>query len=258
MDKEQLKKMGKDPRYIKGIYNYCDSWCERCNYTSFCMNYQMSEDVYTDTETGDISNEKFWNHLSDAFRIAMEMIAEDAEKIGIDLEQLKNEADDYDVEEEFERTNNHPLMIESSSYPDTVDDWFKNNEVLFEEKEVELNEFAELDLPDTEDNFIELTDIISVINWYKTLIPSKLFRAIGGRDANVEEDDDYPKDSDGSCKVALISIERSIAAWHKMLNHFPEEEDSILGLLIQLARLMNNIKSEFPNAMSFVRPGFDE
>ena len=29
--------------FIPGIYNYCDSWCERCLYTSRCMNFAMGK-----------------------------------------------------------------------------------------------------------------------------------------------------------------------------------------------------------------------
>ena len=26
-------------RFITGIYNYCDYWCERCHFTRQCRNY---------------------------------------------------------------------------------------------------------------------------------------------------------------------------------------------------------------------------
>ena len=30
-----------DPRFISGIYNYCDRWCERRHFTSRCLNYEQ-------------------------------------------------------------------------------------------------------------------------------------------------------------------------------------------------------------------------
>ncbi len=30
MEKERLKMLAEDPRFIQSIYNYCDRWCERC------------------------------------------------------------------------------------------------------------------------------------------------------------------------------------------------------------------------------------
>jgi hypothetical protein len=65
------------------------------------------------------------------------------------------------------------------------------------------------------------------------------------------------RDSDGSAKVALIAIDRSIAAWGAMRNHFPEQEDTILDLLVHLDRLRRKIEKTFPDARAFVRPGFD-
>lgn len=65
------------------------------------------------------------------------------------------------------------------------------------------------------------------------------------------------KDSDGSAKVALIGIDEGVAAWATLHKHFPEEEDSILKLLVHLERLRRHSEKEFPNARAFVRPGFD-
>jgi hypothetical protein len=72
------------------------------------------------------------------------------------------------------------------------------------------------------------------------------------------EDEEYPKDSDGSAKVALIAIERSMAAWTHMHTHFPSHQDQILDILNQLDRLRKRVETIFPEARNFVRPGFDE
>ena len=48
MDKERMDELAGDPRFIPGIYNYCDRWCERCELASRCLNYAMSQD-----ESGD-------------------------------------------------------------------------------------------------------------------------------------------------------------------------------------------------------------
>jgi len=28
--------VSRKPRYLSGLYNYCDRWCERCEYTRQC------------------------------------------------------------------------------------------------------------------------------------------------------------------------------------------------------------------------------
>lgn len=50
MDKEQMKKLAENPKFISGIYNYCDRWCERCPFTSRCMNFALDEEQFGDSE----------------------------------------------------------------------------------------------------------------------------------------------------------------------------------------------------------------
>jgi len=59
MDKERLKKLADNPNNIQGIYNYCDRWCERCTFTSRCLNYDISEEQYDSPESKDVSNKVF-------------------------------------------------------------------------------------------------------------------------------------------------------------------------------------------------------
>ena len=66
------------------------------------------------------------------------------------------------------------------------------------------------------------------------------------------------KDSDGSAKVALIGIDRSIAAWRLMQLSLPAVAASMVTLLMQLEVLRRRIERSFPEARGFVRPGFDE
>jgi hypothetical protein len=71
------------------------------------------------------------------------------------------------------------------------------------------------------------------------------------------EENDFPKDSDGSTKVALLGIDSSVHAWGVVLHHLPEQEDSILPMLSLLEQLRGLVETVFPRAPSFKRPGFD-
>lgn len=35
----------KTDRFISGIYNYCDYWCERCAFTRRCRNFAMGDEI---------------------------------------------------------------------------------------------------------------------------------------------------------------------------------------------------------------------
>ena len=48
-----------------------------------------------------------------------------------------------------------------------------------------------------------------------------------------------------------------LPAWLTMREHFPEEGDEILDMLVVLDRIRRRTEKEFPDARSFVRPGFD-
>jgi hypothetical protein len=100
---------------------------------------------------------------------------------------------------------------------------------------------------------------VDVIRWYQHQIYVKLKRAYHSiQDEKLEELDDFPKDSDGSTKVALIGIDRSISAWGEILKFLPNQKENILGIIAHLERLRNRTEADFPDARAFVRPGFDE
>ena len=261
MDKEHIKKLAQNPDFISGIYNYCDRWCERCPFCSRCMNYALSEEQFSDPEARDIHNEKFWEKLRETFQVTLEMLKEMAEQEGIDLDSL-------DVEETAEEDERIEEIAESNeccraarAYGEMVNRWFDAATDLFEEKGDELSLKAQLELPnaDPAGEAVSLKDAVEVIRWYQHQIYVKLMRAVRGKlEERTEIDDDFPKDSDGSAKVALIAIDRSIAAWGELRNQFHEQEDDILDLLVHLDRLRRNVENEFPDSRAFVRPGFDD
>jgi hypothetical protein len=135
---------------------------------------------------------------------------------------------------------------------------------VFESKNAELETLESLDLPgaDPLGTAIQITDAIAVIRFDQLLIRTKVLRAVDAiefdRTLDADADAAIPRDSDGSAKVALISLDRSIASWVVLREQLPAEEKPILGLLVHLARLRREIESQFPAARSFVRPGFDD
>jgi hypothetical protein len=58
--------------------------------------------------------------------------------------------------------------------------------------------------------------------------------------------------------VALIGIDRSIAAWRMMQLSLPRRGESIVPLMLQLERLRQRLEKSFPQARDFIRPGFDQ
>ena len=73
-----------------------------------------------------------------------------------------------------------------------------------------------------------------------------------------EVENGYQKDSEGSAKIALIAIEKSMAAWIRMIGLMPSSEDTALDALSILSQIKQKGLEEFPKAMDFKRPGFDD
>lgn len=258
--------MAKNPNHIIGIYNYCDRWCERCTYTSKCLTYAMEQEdpLKDDPEANDMKNKKFWNRISDSFQLTMEMLRDDAERLGIDLEAIPDDPKlDKLIKDRDELAHNHPVTKKAKKYMLMVKDWLDGSGKLFEMKADELQHKLILELKDEDpDKDVELIqDAVDVIQWYFMQIGVKLTRGFSSRfldEAEGWDDEDMLKDSDGSTKVSLIGIDRSIAAWGTMLNQFPEQEETILNMLVHLEQLRKSVEKEFPDARSFKRPGFDD
>lgn len=262
MNKNDILRLAKDPRCISGIYNYCDRWCERCPFTSRCLTYAIETEHTGETATNDIHNKAFWNKLQLIFQQTKEMITELAMKRGIDLNSLDTESVSNEISFQIDELKNHALSLSARYYSEMVDMWFESEYSFLEQRQSELNTMLKLgigaDKPYTEAD--KISDAIEVIRWYQHQIYVKLLRALTQDEFISEEEENnlLQNVSDGSALVALIGIDRSIGAWGRLQEHFPEKIDNILDILLHLDRLMKKIEHEFPNARRFRRPGFDE
>ena len=237
MRRRNLTELANNPDLISGIYNYCDRWCERCPLTSRCLVYATEQEDDDSPECRDIRNEAFWNKLGSIFQETRKMIAEWAKEAGVNLTEPTAE-DEARHRRKRQLVDNHPLVRSGKKYANAASDWFRE----FDQSAVEQSE----------------QDAREVIQWYQYQIAVKTIRALSGRREDLEEDPGIPKDSDGSAKVALIGIDRSIAAWRLMQLSLPERADSVVPLILQLERLRQSLEKNFPEARDFVRPGFDE
>jgi len=248
-----LTELARNPDLISGIYNYCDRWCERCPLSSRCLLYASElEDDDGSPESRDIQNEAFWKKLSSIFRETQGMLKEWADEAGVDLNEIKDE-DDLNLRRKRRQADKHALATAGKKYANAASDWFREFD--------QIEEVSDLAATETEvDEADRLVDAREIIHWYQYQIAVKTIRALSSRfeECEFDEVDDYPRDSDGSAKVALLGIDRSIAAWRLVQMSISERSESIVPLILQLERLRQRTERQFPNARSFVRPGFDE
>lgn len=267
-------------RFIPSIFNYCDYWCARCPFTRRCRNFAMGQELETEQKAtpNDVTNMAFWNSLAGKLNEASMVqssnpwLQSDWRDEGGDANAFLHEGEDDAEMDEFMRqeealrkkVEEHQLPRMAMEYMHRVQAWLTAADPDLKGLAQEWLEAAKI--PDQDSDFEELArtvgDMIEVITWYHTFLFPKISRAIhsilelrAGDRGILAKTDQY--DANGSGKVVLIAVERSIAAWMFLREQLPKQEDSILSILVLLGRIRNGIHEEIPGAKKFLRPGFD-
>ena len=230
---------------IDFISAYCDGWCERCAFTERCSHYAVK--VAESMCDGDLNAA-----MELAIGAPQPVHGQREPTIG---ERLMEELGEFTVSEkemkEYERLEEgrdarlerNPLTKMVHTYTMRAVDW------LTEHRERLLAEADPV-----------LREALDIVGWDVWLVGAKIHRALHGRDESRtgEMPDDHPIQNDwnGSAKVALISLARSESAWRTIAQATGDERSS--GFADGVGHLRRRVEHEFPNAMAFARPGFDD
>jgi hypothetical protein len=247
--------------YIEGIYNYCDRWCEKCRFTANCLLFTQESKIKTFEilHNGDLSgiDEVFDKEID---RMENEYF-DDEEENENDLEEdffnsINNENEDFTERKEESEKTKHPIE-------DLVDEYFIKSFSLIKSLSAKYK-FVNDSKEDLEGPVAQkIFNDFEVFSWYHAFISAKIKRALGDLEDIENEDDDDMKeihisDMNGSAKIGVISIKRSIDALnnlHESLDGFSSEVEE---LLVLLGKMLNFADDLFPNSMEFKRPGFDD
>lgn len=230
--------------YIKGIYNYCDRWCEKCAFTSRCCSFAFEKKMTEATNEKNMDKDTLWKLVKNFYA---EIKPTEGEIELVDLMHLED-LPEFNFNTDFPENGGRNeeeenfLFKSAQSYAFETYKWIESY----------ADEVSQLELDDTQKG--NLIDAIEVVQRYAFFISAKLLRAL-----DTESIDETPVDSDenGSAKVALISISRSITAWSVIRSIFKFDQDCSVKFLGQLISLRRQIEQIFPRAMEFIRPGFD-
>lgn len=226
---------------IDFISAYCDRWCERCRFTSRCSSYAV--DVATAMCDGDVA-------------AAIELAVGHPHPVGppepepgshddiLDAEPTAQEmaAATKEQRERDARADDSRLMRVGRATTLMAHRWLSARRKSLESGADPI-----------------LREAIDTAGWDATFILPKIHRAIDGRDRSLHGDqDEHPVQNDwnGSAKVAMLCLERSESAWQAIAQ--ATRDDTPAGVAHALWGLRQLMQSEFPRAMHFVRPGFDE
>jgi hypothetical protein len=245
--------------FIPGIFNYCDKWCSRCEFKKRCS-------VYVDDNRGtnDLPNEALIMMITDKLKALSEILEHSSQLVSQTSEVVRKEfafAGNNEMEKPSYVEVKNSLMAKANEYEWHTASWLAERKV--DESIRIFGEKLDLQLLTADEVALELATLqewLDEIEHFMTFIPAKIKRAIASarRQNQMDFGNGFPRDSDGSAKIAILAIKQSIEIWERLMAHFPELEDDCLDFLARLQQLKDLALKEFPNAMNFIRPGFDE
>lgn len=236
---------------IPDIFSYCDRWCERCAFTARCLQFQVEsgeQQSGSALQEFDALNAGFWQEMGEALVNAMRYIREMATRQGLGVDDLQKETVlSEPPDSKYRNAREHPCSAAALLYAGMVNEWFAVVDDVFEEESLLMN-------PDQP----SFSEPVEIIKHYQYFIYPKIVRAVEGRMNDIASGINEPdNDANGTAKIALITIDRSLAAWSLLYTGLPSQADSTLSLLVHLDRLRRSVEVVFPAARSFIRPGLD-
>lgn len=237
-----MKNSPNENDFISGVHNYCDRWCDRCEFTGRC---QVFADERVSADDDELGPDELVRKLSDIFAETKKMLLETADELGIDPLAISDDEFTAIREREKRFVNDDELSHLAESY------WRSARELLQRSDDW---------LP--ADTLDEITfDALEVLHWYLFFIAAKINRGLRGLldDEGFEDGEaliDSQSDANGSVKVGLIAIERSVRAWTSLLEI--SNFQGIRPMIELLEKITRLLEIRFPLARDFIRPGFDE
>jgi hypothetical protein len=217
--------------FIVGVFNYCDSWCEKCAFTSRCR-------VFADRAEMEARMDRSYTAIVDAPPLPQEVEPPPPRWMQELIAEMNEACANPPSAEEWERIRprippDHVAVTQrAEQYGFSVHEWLNRRDSM------------------------PTDDAGDAIAWFQFLISAKTQRAL-----TVWPDEDpgiSPSDADGSAKVALIGIERSHAAWLALVEHGVVSASEAAPFIADLVWLGEALERLRPRARAFVRPAFDE
>lgn len=217
-------------------FNYCDSWCDRCAFTSRCR-------VFADAREMEAAHDPNLQPVVTAPEHPMDTPPPPPPWLQELLEEM-DEASRNPIPDETcisrvlrEVPERDAIDGRAEAYSRRVRAWFDTH--TFEQS------------PDA-------GDPRDVIAWFHFMIHVKAMRALHGLAEDDPSERDFPPDHDGSAKVALLGIDRSLMAWRDLADVGIASACDVAPFIEDLEWLRAALERTFPKARAFMRPGFDE
>ncbi len=206
----------------------------------------------------DLQNVKFWENIDSKKEETLDFVNRQANENGVDISDIEKieRGKKFDLFQGMSQTNE--VLKVGRKYEDQVDDWFDD---ACEKYPIRAESLTDSNLKLAKNsgfkNVDEINDAIEIIFRYQLQIYLKLSRAFFSKGKEDEGSQDG-NDSDGAARMIMEMLNRSLVSWKIIYDAFTNEQETILLVMFTLISMRNRILKEFPDVMSFIRPGFDE
>ncbi|MEJ5263520.1 MAG: hypothetical protein WHT45_12605 [Ignavibacterium sp.] len=240
--------------FIDGIYNYCDRWCERCNFTDRCRLFYLE----TERNVQHIINDEdpqdpnvFTKDIEESLSETMNMISEKMEEMNIDPEDIDD--------------NNFPIEYDYDAYPiNILASNFKDSMGLIEELHnfYGLNTIDAIDKNTMTNELKEIKENLSILSWYSPMVYVKIKSLIRANEDYKTEDDEEIKEIIKeeifvTGKLLYIALTKSLSALSNLHEYCSELSDQIIDMMILLTKIKDDLLKMYPEIPDYKRPYFD-
>jgi hypothetical protein len=261
-------------RYIDGIDNYCDRWCERCNWGLRCRVFDQIErddrrharrgQTPQDSQSADSVLEDVGRNLAKVHRL----LSRFARREGINLGELANKAS-QDIQgsqpneagwHDQPGAADQPLVRQADAFMIGCRKLLDRLRSSFDESADDLrSRKGFMDVAGETELLARVRESFEVLCWDHTLVPVKLRRALVGQHTADESDDPelrefHARDGTGSGAVVRRSLLRSQAALLQIYDWDATLGDEVIDLLACTDRLLHTLDARLPAAKTFTWP----
>jgi hypothetical protein len=235
-----------DSNLIPGIYNYCDRRCDRCAFTSRCFHYLETCRAISAEHQERLSIGRV---IARSLECSRDLLQSVGRRLGVDLIDRLGEAAGADAAQLAEDTMDRrdsgpmadPLLRIARKYAATTWPIVRALRPVLQLR----GEAA-------------LLEAMATLEAFSAGISAKVFRAVWNRSGVDAGGSQIQNDANGSAKIARLMIGEARLAWRTLMDPGQATGDGIPARLVGLLdELDAGLAARFPNAMEFVRPGFD-
>jgi hypothetical protein len=283
----------KRDHFIDGIFNYCDRWCEHCEYTRRC---RVCSDVEKAARRHELRGEDpndMKVALQDVhrnFQRAMRMLVRGAKKFDIDLDEIAREAAKAPPVD-HSRLDDHPLAKEGMAFFGMAHELVKTmGEDLGLTREDIIRRAEFMEVRGEADGLAKACQALEVLNWDASMVAVKLKRTIIGlfkdeddlvaadgtppvlrakagnaraaappqadaaEDADEEDDAFHLHDAEATAALVLRCLDRDKRALLALYDWNKDRQDAVIDLLAKAERITRALKKLLPGYKNHTFP----